>query len=537
MKAGYAFMNDLTVIQASQGLLRYLVATLTTESVSAAGVVVGHDHRHNSDSFARLTAAVFLSQGVKVYYYPDLVHTPLVPFAVKTLGAVAGIMITASHNPKNDNGYKVYWGNGCQIIPPHDKGIASKIIENLVPWTWDYQLVETSSLCVRLGESIVKEYFDKIEKLCQHKEDNIASQVRICYTAMHGVGFEFAKRAFERFGLPTLIPTEAQVLPDPDFPTVEFPNPEEGKGSLALAFKTAEAHGAKVVFANDPDADRFALAEQLPSGEWHVFSGNEIGTLFGCHLSQNLPHGKYAMLASTVSSKMLEYVGKARGFRFEETLTGFKWLGNRAIDLESSEDYQVLFAYEEAIGFMIGDIVRDKDGISALAVCGELVVQLQKKEMTLFGYLDSLRREFGYFVSNNSYFVCHDPLTIKRIFERIRFGETPQSPFKYELQYPRVIGGSKVTAIRDLTIGYDSMQADNKPVLPVSASSEMITFRFENGGVLTLRTSGTEPKIKYYSELGGKTSEAAKAALDRIVEGFVNELMQPERNHLGYRKE
>ncbi|RKO87501.1 hypothetical protein BDK51DRAFT_33316, partial [Blyttiomyces helicus] len=270
MGAGYSRMNDLTVIQASQGLCKYLLET--NPKVHSQGVVVGHDHRHNSEQFARLTAAAFLHENIKVYYYERLVHTPLVPFGVTQLGAAAGIMITASHNPKEDNGYKVYWSNGSQIIPPHDKGIAEKIEQNLVPWTWDNTLVKTSPLCTDPAESMIAAYFGSVATLSVSKATNDAPDFPICYTAMHGVGYIYAKKSAEVFGLAPLVPTPEQVEPDPEFPTVKFPNPEEGKGALALAMKAADASGARVILANDPDEEAPSLRGFGGHGNAHAAS-------------------------------------------------------------------------------------------------------------------------------------------------------------------------------------------------------------------------------------------------------------------------
>jgi len=263
MGAGYARMNDLTVIQASQGLATYMLSTLG-EQAKEMGVVIGHDHRdcngQNSDNFARLTAAAFLHAGFKVWWYPGLVHTPMVPFCVREKKAAGGVMITASHNPKQDNGYKVYWANGTQIIPPHDAGIKKCIEENLTPWSWDLKAIE-SSRCVDVDD-MHDAYFAKLKQLSKYASDNSVTPLKFVYTAMHGVGHPAAVKSFSQFSLPPFVPTAAQVAPDPTFPTVAYPNPEEGKGALKLAMDTAEAAGATVILANDPDADRLAVAER-----------------------------------------------------------------------------------------------------------------------------------------------------------------------------------------------------------------------------------------------------------------------------------
>ncbi|CAI2166348.1 14746_t:CDS:10 [Funneliformis geosporum] len=545
MEAGFSRMNDLTVIQASQGLCMYLLDVIPT-SVDK-GVVIGHDHRHNSEKFARLTAAAFLKKGFRVYFYRGLVHTPLVPFGVKKLEASCGIMITASHNPKKDNGYKVYWENACQIISPHDKGISQSISVNLEPWTWDAELVNNSPLCIDNVKEISDAYFEELRGISYHSKDNISSKVKFVYTAMHGVGTPMAKKAFETFSLNPFISTKEQEDPDPDFSTVAFPNPEEGKGALAMAMKTADENNVEVIFANDPDADRFSVSEKQKNGEWMLFSGNQIGVMLASVVLENFkaqgkPINKLAMLASTVSSKMLEKMAKDEGFYFEETLTGFKWLGNKAIDL-SQQGYEALFAYEEAIGYMIDGIVRDKDGIIALVTFAELAVQLNKRGLTISRYLEELYKKYGYFITETSYFICHSPQIIDKIFNKLRFGENPVKSSKpdylypYQVSYPSTLAGHKITYIRDLTIGYDTSKPDNQPVLPTSKSSHMITFGLENGCILTLRTSGTEPKIKYYLELSGNDKEEAENELRKISHGVSDELLEPKKYGLGYKVE
>ncbi|KAI7898662.1 uncharacterized protein BX663DRAFT_524309 [Cokeromyces recurvatus] len=544
MEAGFSRMNDLTVLQASQGLAVYIEKEV--KEAKTRGIVIGHDHRHHSWDFARLTAAAFIQRGFKVWFYKELVHTPLVPYTIKKLNAAGGVMITASHNPKDDNGYKVYWENACQIIPPHDEGIASSILDNLEPWGWDYDLVSKSDLVSDpTDQGVIDAYFKEVEALCQNKEDNEATNVKFVYTAMHGVGAPFAKRAFESFGLPAFTPVEAQILPDPDFPTVAFPNPEEGKGALTLAIQTAEQVGGSIILANDPDADRLAIAEKQSDGQWIIFSGNQIGSILGAASFEKAIASGYkpeqlAMVASTVSSKFLARMAEVEGFTFVESLTGFKWIGNTAINLES-QGLNVIFSYEEAIGFTIGNIVKDKDGVSALAFFSEWAVQLYKRGITAYQYLEELYKKYGYFVSENSYFICDDKKKISTIFDRIRFGDEKEqdamSKYGHKLHYPETIGGHKVIGVRDLTIGYDSATKDNEPTLPVSSSSEMITFRLNNNTVFTIRTSGTEPKIKYYSELRGESEEQARKDLHHVVEAIGDELMEYKKNGLAMKKE
>ena len=250
MAAGFNRMNQLTVIQACQGITRHLLCKFPTTRDERISVVVGHDHRHNSRDFAQLTASVLTSRGIKVHFFRDIVPTPFVPFAIGLLGCKAGIMVTASHNPKQDNGYKVYWENGCQIVPPLDREIANAIAENQEPWEWDLEAWKrhVPELVQDPTELVWDAYYKKLA-LCK-KYDlgmGIGDQMKIVYTAMHGVGFKFAQESARCFGLPQMIPVPEQVNPDSDFPTVKYPNPEEGKEALDLAIRTATQNGAQIV--------------------------------------------------------------------------------------------------------------------------------------------------------------------------------------------------------------------------------------------------------------------------------------------------
>jgi phosphomannomutase len=354
MGTGVCCMNELTIIQTTQGLCQY-VENVFGEVGKARGIAIGFDHRRmgslNSHIFAKLSASVFLSRGFKVYLCGGIVATPVVPFCIQEHGCAAGIMVTASHNPKQDNGYKVYWENGAQIIPPHDDGIADLIVkpENLAPWPGNVAAyaapdaalaaARESGLLIDPTEALSKTYFSAMrERLCFHHADNLAARAsgaavsaaggaaRVVYTAMHGVGHAWTSRSFDAFGLPPYVPVEEQLHPDPDFPTVPFPNPEEGKGALALAVARAKASGAGLILANDPDADRLGAAIEVDGGEWRMLTGDEIGLLLGHWMwtkyklrkGASLDRGKVAMVGSTVSSKMLRAVAEKEGFRYEE---------------------------------------------------------------------------------------------------------------------------------------------------------------------------------------------------------------------------
>ncbi|KAJ2025751.1 hypothetical protein GGI06_000450 [Coemansia sp. S85] len=565
MEAGYSRLNRLTVITASQGLAAYVAKAV--EGAQQRGVVVGHDHRHNSAAFARLTARAFLRLGFHVYFYPGLGLTPEVPFAVKRLGAACGVMITASHNPKDDNGYKVYWENGAQICPPVDEAIARSIGENqpMEQESWDEDGVEADPNVEDVTQRMMDAYFDAAAGgLAADREANSRTELRYVYTPMHGVGAPFATRMLAAFGLPPFVPVPEQMNPDPDFPSVAFPNPEE-KGALDMAKHVADAQGVGLVLANDPDADRFAAAEKQPDGSWLAFTGDQLGTIFAAAVlamarRAGISDERVAMVNSTVSSRMLSVMAQAEGFRYADTLTGFKFMANELLALQR-QGFFIGFGYEEAIGYMIHDHVLDKDGVTALAVFVQLAAQLHAQGKSVAGYLEEQYARYGYFVSANSYFVSPDPAKTGLIFSRIRYGpeadeagadvqrfEFVRSVHGDTLRYPRTIGGFPVSYIRDLTTGFEMRDVDKveaeaplavgldecRPTFPVSAGSHMITFETRNGGRLTMRTSGTEPKLKYYLEVRNQDNdrEAAARDLEAMVNAVACELVRATENGL-----
>ena len=477
MGAGFARLNSLTIIQTSQGLAEYLLK----EEDASRGVVIGYDARHNSHKFAELAAAAFIAKGIPVFWYEDLVHTPMVPFGVRHLRAAAGIMITASHNPAQDNGYKVYGSNSCQIISPVDEKIAASILLNLEPVTWD--LTAQAAQRRPILHSMRTEYFDILKQYVGKHAECLPSCI---YTPMHGVGLSYMKAAVVAPDMIHVV--EDQAYPDPDFPTVKYPNPEED-GALGLAMVTADRMNVRIIVANDPDADRFAAAEKVDK-HWYQFTGDQVGVLLAVFLHEI---GKLTAdgvaLTSVVSSQMLSVIANGGSFEVDETLTGFKWLGNRALEFGGQ------YGYEEALGYMFPPIVHDKDGIaaavlflSACAAWGSPWTRLQQ-----------LYQQFGFFETRNTYWTSPDLATTAGAFKRIRALRAP---------YPIHVAERKVLRWRDLTLGYDSETEDHKPSLPCSPSNQMITCWLEgksapnevlgtdDGVRLTIRASGTEPKIK-----------------------------------------
>jgi phosphoglucomutase len=494
MGAGFARMNSLTVIQTSQGLAEYLLANVPR--TKTRGVVIGFDGRHKSKRFAKYAAAAFITKNIKVWWYEVSAHTPLVSFGVMELGAVAGVMITASHNPPQDNGYKVYWEKGVQIIPPHDVGIAKSILEHLEPISWDRHAVD-NSLLVEGSLNFVEEKYLTAVRVASDPWNEIKSNadhhLDFAYTAMHGVGLRFMTGAVTALGVEShMTVVNEQAHPDPDFPGLPFPNPEEA-GTLETGLWSADRHDVSLLLATDPDADRLAVAEKVKGMGWHIFKGNEIGALLADYICERYAYdkSKLAMIASTVSSSILSVMAEKEGFHFAETLTGFKWMGNKSLSLDA-EGYDTRFAYEEAIGYMIPGVCKDKDGVAAAATFLCAVAYWWKhKKLSPYAKLQQLYKIYGYFEEANTYMISPSPSTTAKVFDSIRSLGNP---------YPATLGSRKITSWRDLTKGYDSSTPDNKPVLPVDPNSQMITFEAEDSVRVTIRASGTEPKIKLYVE-------------------------------------
>ncbi|CAI5445952.1 unnamed protein product [Caenorhabditis angaria] len=537
MQAGFGRLNDLTIIQITHGFARHMIEVYGQPKT---GVAIGFDGRHNSRRFAELASNVFIRNNIPVYLFSEVSPTPVVSWATIKLGCDAGLIITASHNPKEDNGYKAYWSNGAQIIGPHDDEIVRLKESEPQPRDeyWDLSQLRSSPL-FHSADVVIDPYFEVEKSLNYYRELNQKTPIKFTYSAFHGIGYHYTKRMFSEFGFPenSFISVAEQQEPNPDFPTIPFPNPEEGKKVLTLAIETADKNNSTVILANDPDADRIQLAEKQSNGEWRVFTGNEMGAIITWWIWTNwrkanptADPSKVYILNSAVSSQIVKTIADFEGFRNETTLTGFKWMGNRAEELRA-EGNQVILAWEESIGYMPGHTM-DKDGVSAAAVFAEIATYLRNEGKSLQDQLYSLYNKYGFHLVRSTYWFVPGPEVTKNLFATLR----------ENLKFPEKIGNEPVASVRDLTIGYDNSKPDNKPVLPLSTSSEMVTFFLKNGSITTLRASGTEPKIKYYIELvtaPGKTQndlDSVIAELDQLENDVVATLLRPQQFGLIPRK-
>jgi phosphomannomutase len=477
-------MNSALVRRVTAGLGHYLLAHVP--DARTTGVAIGFDGRIGSREFAADSALVLAAQGIPSFLYDEVCPTPELAHAVVHLGCAAGIMVTASHNPPQDNGYKVYWGNGAQIVPPHDHGISAAV--DAVTGLGDLRLPEmaaarAANLVRPVPESALTAYLSKVAALRVHHTNGL----RIVYTAMHGVGRRLIEQVLLPAGHTDLHLVAEQADPDGRFPTVKFPNPEE-PGALDLSLALAARVGADIVVANDPDADRLALAVPRPDGTWRPLTGNEVGCLLAEDLLTHGPQEPNRLVATTVvSSSLLSRIAEAHGAAYAETLTGFKWIANAALRHEAGGGRFVM-GYEEALGYSAGPVVRDKDGVSAALLLCDLAAFEKARGRTLLDALESLARRYGLYVSGQKSMTLPGADGARQIREMM--ADLRKNP-------PTDFAGTAVVEAKDLAI----------PTRPDLPAADVLAWSLDGGGRVLARPSGTEPKIKFYFEVREPVAE------------------------------
>lgn len=452
-------MNRVVVMQAAAGLAAYL----NNAHPDGCAVVIGYDARHNSDVFAHDTAAVLTGAGIAAMVFPHPCPTPVLAYAIPNLGCAAGVMVTASHNPPQDNGYKVYLGDGCQIVPPTDIEIQAEILHVAQLPLADIPLGDE---WVTLTDSIFDDYITRAAELVK---DSHARDISIVYSAMHGVGAETFGELMKVTGFGPITYVAEQREPDPDFPTVAFPNPEE-PGAIDLSLTTARAVGADIVIANDPDADRCAVALADESGTWRMLRGDELGSVLAWWMTQRIPEHERSgrtFAQSIVSCSLLEQIALSAGFTYQHTLTGFKWIGRIP---------GLAYGYEEALGYCADPhAVKDKDGITAALLVAELAAQLKSEGRTINHALDELAVTHGLYATEQVSVRVADLAAIPRIITNLRANP------------PQTIGGRTVTHFIDLESPESGLPPTNGLLFNLAGNSRVI-----------IRPSGTEPKVKAY---------------------------------------
>jgi phosphoglucomutase len=510
MKTGMNAMNVYTVAQATQGLANLI----HKENRAADGVVIAYDSRNNSEIFARVSAEVLAASGITTYIFDELRPTPELSFALRELGCVAGINITASHNPKQYNGYKAYWEDGAQLSPEHANTVYAEIckmdIFNDVKRV-DFDVAVSDGRITVLGKEMDEKYLDNVERQLVNPDavKNVADELKIVYSPLHGTGYRLVPEILQRIGLKHLYRVEEQFVIDGNFPTVEKPNPEYAE-VFKLGIDIADKVGSNLVIATDPDADRVGVMARAKDGKFHTITGNQMGALLLDYIitayeeTNTMPPLPYAV-KSVVSTELATKICEAHNVEMFNVLTGFKFIGEVIKNHEKSGVGSYIFGFEESYGYLKGTYARDKDAVVASMLICEMTAYYYAKNMTLCDALDGLFEKYGF---------CRE-------FNVEIYMEGVEGPAKMAAlldgmrnDTPRELGGVKVSTFGDYKAEYfvDLESGEKTPTgLP---KANMLCFKLENGDVVIVRPSGTEPKVKFYFLVIAKDSAEADTRID-----------------------
>jgi len=516
MGPGSNRINKYTIGAATQGLANYLKKTYPGEKVKVA---IAHDSRNNADLFSRITAEVFSANDIYVYFFKALRPTPELSFAVRHLGCKSGVMLTASHNPKEYNGYKAYGADGGQFVSPHDKAVMDEVAA--ISSVDDIKFNRVDANIEEIGEEIDELYLDAIAKLSV-SPDAIKRQkdLKIVYSPIHGTGITLTPKALKRFGFENVILVEEQITPDGNFPTVVYPNPEE-KEALTLALKKAQETDADLVLATDPDADRVGIAVKNTENEFILLNGNQTGAMLINYLltaweEKGKLTGKEYIVKTIVTTNLIDAIAKAKNVTCYNTLTGFKYIGELMTQFEGKQTF--IGGGEESYGYLIGELVRDKDAIVSSAFIAEMTAYYKDKGSSLFEALIDTYVQYGFYK--------------ERLISLTKKGKTGAEEIKEMMEKfrsnpPASLGGSKVATLKDYEKGIetDLLTGTTKKIeLPIS---DVLQFITEDGTIVSARPSGTEPKIKFYCSVNGKLAgKDAYAETDKQLDEKVNSVMK-----------
>lgn len=520
--AGCNRMNEYTVRKATQGLANYILKVGGQDR----GVAIAYDSRHMSPEFADVAALCLAANGIKAYVFESLRPTPELSYAVRKLHTIAGINITASHNPPEYNGYKVYWEDGAQITPPHDSGIMNEvkaISDYAVCKKMDKDAAIAAGLYQTIGADIDDPYIEELKKLVVHQDaiDAVGSQIKVVYTPLHGTGNIPVRRVLKELGCTNVYVVPEQELPDGDFPTVSYPNPE-AKEAFTLGLALAKKVDADLVLATDPDADRLGVyVKDAKTGEYHPLTGNMSGCLIGDYLIgqkkelQGLPEDG-VFVRSIVSTNMADAIADYYGIELVEVLTGFKFIGQKILEMEKTGKGTYLFGMEESYGCLTGTYARDKDAVVASMALCEAAAYYKTKNMTLWDAMIAMYERYGYYQDGIT------AITLKGIEGLEKIGQIMNT---LRAEAPKEIGAYQVTAVRDYkndTITDIATGAVRPTGLP---SSNVLYYELTDDAWVCVRPSGTEPKVKFYFGIKGSSladadakAEAMKAAVNALVE-------------------
>ena len=489
-------MNTLVINKATQGLANYVIKTFPQKAgAGTLSAVVACDSRRFSAVFAEATALIFAANGFKTYLFSSLRPTPELSFAIRELGCDTGVVVTASHNPPQYNGYKAYWNSGAQVIEPHDEGIIAEVNAVRAAKTISRKDAEARGLLTVIDREIDEKYHAMVKaqlfRPALLKER--AKEVKIVYTPLHGTGAMHVETVLGGMGL-TVITVPEQRAPDGEFPTVEKPNPEEAP-AMKMAIELGKKEKADVVMATDPDADRFGTAFPDSRGDFTLVTGNQMGALFTDYIllsrkELNAMPANPAIVRSIVTSTFADKIAASYGVQTVECLTGFKWIAEVMEDFLRTGSNSYVFGFEESYGYTVEDAIRDKDGVSAAAMCAEMTLYWRSRGKSLLERIEELYKEFGY----------HEDRAISKNFPGAAGGDVMKGIMaKLRKEGLQTLGGKRVAQIRDVqeSVVYDPARPAHKQALKLPKSN-VLQFFLEGGAIVSARPSGTEPKIKFY---------------------------------------
>ena len=514
MGVGTNRMNKYTVAMATQGLANYVKGCNPGESLRAA---VSHDSRNHSREFAEITARVLAANGFHVYLFDSMRPTPELSFAVRHYNCHTGVMVTASHNPKEYNGYKAYWSDGCQLTAPHDTAVIDEVLK--IKSVSDVKMNAPEGAIEIIGEELDKVYLARIERNSLNPEViKKHHDVKIVYTPLHGTGITLIPRMLKQLGFTNVNVVEAQAVPDGNFPTTPSPNPEE-KAAMKMAVDLAKEIDADIVFASDPDADRVGVAVKRPDGEWMLLNGNQTMSVLLYYIirqwqEKQLLTGNEYIVKTIVTSELPADIAVRAGVKVYDVLTGFKFIGAKIKELEGVE--QFIAGGEESYGYMIGDFVRDKDAVAACSMIAEIAAWACEQGKTFFDVLVDIYRQYGFYKEGLVSVVRKGKSGAEEIQQMMR---------DYRSNPPQEIDGEKVVCIKDYQL-HESKDLSTGKVTPIDLpKSNVLQFFTDKGNKITVRSSGTEPKIKFYFGVKGelcckeafdKTNDALDAKIESI---------------------
>lgn len=494
MGVGPNCMNKYTVGTATQGLSNYLKKKIPGRTIKVA---IAYDSRNNSQFFAGIAADVFSANGIEVHLFPELRPTPLLSFAIRNLQCDSGVVITASHNPKEYNGYKAYWADGAQLVPPHDRLVIEEV--NAIRGFEDIRFAPDRSRIKMIGPALEDAYFKEVEKLIPRK-DSILKQknISIVYSSLHGAGITMVPECLRRLGFTNVAIVTEQATPDGNFPTITSPNPEE-RSAMAMAMEKAKAIQAEMVMATDPDTDRVGIGIRNAKGEYFLLNGNQAFSLMMWFILKNLREPKGAYIAKTiVTSELVDTMARHFGVTCYNTLTGFKYIAELMGEREGKEKF--VAAGEESYGYMVGDFVRDKDAVSACAFFAAMAAAARDEGKSLYEWYLQMFVDFGYYLED--------------LVNLVRKGAEGEQQIKammdkFRKEPPEQIAGQRIVKVLD----YKTKQETNRLtglVTPIQLpASDVLQFYTEDGSKISVRPSGTEPKIKFYISVHSKLSSAS----------------------------